>query len=49
MTSDRCYKAGLSEFEAIEELRRNAGTQFAPAVVEAFVASRAEPAARAAC
>jgi two-component system, cell cycle response regulator len=48
MTSDRCYKAGLSEFEAIEELRRNAGTQFAPAVVEAFVASRAEPAARAA-
>ena len=38
MTSDRCYQAGMTESEAIEELRRNAGTQFAPAVVAAFLA-----------
>jgi two-component system cell cycle response regulator len=41
MTSDRCYKAGMSEAEALEELRRHAGTQFAPAVVEAFAAAYA--------
>jgi diguanylate cyclase (GGDEF)-like protein len=49
MTTDRCYKAGMSQEEALEELRRHAGTQFAPAVVEAFEAARAEtatPAAR---
>jgi two-component system, cell cycle response regulator len=49
MTTDRCYKAGMSEAEALEELRRNAGTQFAPAVVEAFAAAFADaatPAAR---
>jgi two-component system cell cycle response regulator len=38
MTSDRCYKAGMSEAEAIEELRRHAGTQFSPAVVDVFLA-----------
>ena len=48
MTSDRCYKAALSESEALEELRRNAGTQFAPAVVEAFIAGRTGYALRAA-
>ena len=40
MTSDRPYSAALSEAEAMDELRRNAGSQFAPAVVEAFVAVR---------
>jgi len=39
MTTDRCYKAGMSEAEALDELRRHAGTQFAPAVVEAFEAA----------
>jgi two-component system cell cycle response regulator len=41
MTTDRCYKAGMSEAEAIEELRRHSGTQFSPAVVEAFEAAYA--------
>jgi two-component system, cell cycle response regulator len=43
MTTDRVYKAGMSEAEAIEELRRHAGTQFAPAVVDAFEAAHAAP------
>lgn len=37
MTSDRPYHKGINHREAIEELRRCAGTQFHPAVVEAFV------------
>jgi HD-GYP domain-containing protein (c-di-GMP phosphodiesterase class II) len=37
MTSDRPYRAAISEEEAIEELRRCAGTQFDPRVVEAFL------------
>jgi two-component system, cell cycle response regulator len=41
MTTDRVYKAGMSEAEALDELRRNAGTQFAPRVVEAFEAAYA--------
>jgi two-component system, cell cycle response regulator len=41
MTADRCYKPAMTEAEAIEELRRNAGTQFAPAVVDAFQAAHA--------
>jgi diguanylate cyclase (GGDEF)-like protein len=40
MTSDRCYAAAKSEAEARAELRRHAGTQFAPAVVDAFLAAR---------
>jgi diguanylate cyclase (GGDEF)-like protein len=40
MTSDRPYQAALNEAEAIDELRRNAGSQFAPAVVQAFLAVR---------
>ena len=36
MVSDRPYRGGRSTAEALEELRSNAGTQFDPAVVEAF-------------
>ena len=38
MTSDRPYSPALSDAEALEELRRNAGSQFGPAVVAAFLA-----------
>jgi diguanylate cyclase (GGDEF)-like protein len=38
MTSGRPYKAAISHSEALAELRRNAGIQFDPAVVEAFCA-----------
>jgi HD-GYP domain-containing protein (c-di-GMP phosphodiesterase class II) len=37
MTTDRSYRAAMSLDEAIDELRRNAGTQFSPAVVEALI------------
>ena len=37
MTSDRPYRKAMSVEQAIEELKRNAGTQFAPDVVEAFI------------
>jgi two-component system, cell cycle response regulator len=37
MTSHRPYQPALPEEFALAELRRNAGTQFAPAVVEAFL------------
>jgi HD-GYP domain-containing protein (c-di-GMP phosphodiesterase class II) len=40
MTSDRPYRAGLSEEEALAELERNIGKQFHPAVTKAFVALR---------
>ena len=40
MTSDRCYQAAKSHAEARAELRRDAGTRFAPAVVDAFLAGR---------
>jgi diguanylate cyclase (GGDEF)-like protein len=38
MVSDRPYRRGRSATEATAELRRCAGTQFDPAVVEAFLA-----------
>lgn len=38
MTSDRPYRAALAEEEAREELRANAGGQFAPEVVDALLA-----------
>jgi diguanylate cyclase (GGDEF)-like protein len=41
MTTDRCYQPGMSELEAVAELRRHAGRQFSPAAVDAFVAARA--------
>jgi diguanylate cyclase (GGDEF)-like protein len=41
MTSDRTYRAAVSGAEAITELRRCAGSQFDPAVVDAFAATLA--------
>jgi hypothetical protein len=38
MTSDRPYRNGLPVEVALEEIERNAGTQFHPAVAKAFVA-----------
>lgn len=37
MRTDRVYQAALSHEEAAKELRREAGSQFAPEVVEAFL------------
>ena len=48
MTSDRPYRKGLGEHYAIEELRRNAGTQFDRYVVDAFLRVLGDPSARAA-
>lgn len=36
MTTDRVYRMSVSEKEALEELKRNAGAQFDPVVTEAF-------------
>lgn len=36
MTSDRVYRASMPAEAALAELRRHAGTQFDPAIVEAF-------------
>ncbi|MDD3170085.1 MAG: HD domain-containing protein, partial [Eubacteriales bacterium] len=37
MTSESTYRRMLSPEEAVQELRRNAGTQFDPEIVEVFV------------
>jgi diguanylate cyclase (GGDEF)-like protein len=37
MTSERAYRAAVPHYSACDELRRCAGTQFDPAVVEAFL------------
>lgn len=42
MLGDRPYRKGRSEDEAVEELKRCAGTQFDPAVVDAFLRARAK-------
>jgi putative nucleotidyltransferase with HDIG domain len=43
MTSDRPYRKALPHEVALVELRRGAGTQFDPMVVEAFVARQSVP------
>jgi HD-GYP domain-containing protein (c-di-GMP phosphodiesterase class II) len=47
MISDRPYRPALSHETAIEELRRNAGTQFDPRVVDALLALLEEAPSRA--
>jgi diguanylate cyclase (GGDEF)-like protein len=42
MTTDRPYRAGMTAAAALDELRRCAGTQFDPAVVDAFIAAHAD-------
>lgn len=37
MTGERCYTAALSAEEAVAELRKNAGIQFDPGLVEPFI------------
>jgi HD-GYP domain-containing protein (c-di-GMP phosphodiesterase class II) len=37
MTSQRAYRKDLTKYEAIEQLAKNSGTQFNPAVVDAFI------------
>ena len=37
MTSDRPYRRGMSREQAIRILKENAGTQFDPAIVAAFI------------
>jgi HD-GYP domain-containing protein (c-di-GMP phosphodiesterase class II) len=40
MTSERPFRAALSEEDALAEIERNAGTQFHPALAKAFAAVR---------
>ncbi|MBD3246490.1 MAG: HD domain-containing protein [Candidatus Omnitrophica bacterium] len=44
MIIDRPYRKGLRLSEALEEIRKNRGKQFAPAVVDAFLSLYAVPA-----
>jgi HD-GYP domain-containing protein (c-di-GMP phosphodiesterase class II) len=37
MTTDRPYRKGLSRMQAVEEIRKQSGTQFHPQVAEVFV------------
>lgn len=43
MLSDRCYRKGISYEDAVEELRKNSGTQLDPSLVEPFVSFTASP------
>jgi PAS domain S-box-containing protein/diguanylate cyclase (GGDEF)-like protein len=42
MTSERTYRGALSIREAIDEIKRNSGTQFDPHIAEVFVAALLE-------
>jgi len=48
MTSDRSYRPAMSIAEAVEEIKRYAGTQFDPVIVAAFLKSRVSETAQAA-
>jgi len=37
MTAERCYRKATTPEEALEDIRRNAGTRYDPEVVQAFV------------
>ena len=37
MTFDRPYRLAMSKSEAIEEIKRNSGTQFDPSIAELFI------------
>jgi HD-GYP domain-containing protein (c-di-GMP phosphodiesterase class II) len=37
MTTDRPYRKGMPPSQAIDQLRKGVGTQFDPAMVEAFL------------
>lgn len=43
MTSERSYKVSMTKEEAIEELRRSAGTQFDPVMTRIFIEEVLEP------
>jgi HD-GYP domain-containing protein (c-di-GMP phosphodiesterase class II) len=44
MTCDRCYQGARTRAQAIEELRRHAGTQFDPRVVQSIIRALETPA-----
>ena len=37
MTEDRVYRKAMSKEQAVEEIRRNAGTQFDPLIANIFI------------
>jgi len=37
MTNDRSYRSAMTKGEAIEEIRRNSGTQFDPDISQLFL------------
>ncbi len=43
MTRDRCYRRGIPSAEASEEIERNAGIQFDPTIVRAFLVVTTDP------